>query len=153
MENKEIIEGNIIIATFDGWYQDRSINRHSDINWLHKDKSTKLVDDILLPSSSSSFDYHSSFDSIIPVVEKIKSLEFHNGNSGLLPLRIIMGFDGLGNYCHIESYGIGIGFIPQFHINNQESTLIAVWKAVIEFIKWYEELKAKQEYFVMNSVS
>ncbi len=73
MEQKEIIEGNKLIGLFDGWYQ-KDLPKNGDINWFHETYSTRLTNKTWLPSKPDNFKYHTSFDWLIPVVEKIESL-------------------------------------------------------------------------------
>lgn len=68
--------------------------------------------------------YHSSWDWLMEVVEKIESLGH----------RVIIGFSGSKNYCEI---GLNNFFIQIF----EETKIEAVYQAVVEFIKWYNAAK------------
>lgn len=81
--------------------------------------------------------YHESWNDLMPVVEKIENLEF-----GKWYVHI------QGNTVNIEDGNEGIG-LWDFHINNEDPTMSlfpsnkdlkpieAVYIAIIEFIKWY----------------
>jgi len=79
----------------------------------------------------SKLKYHSSWDWLIPVVEKIESI----GRTA-----VVIGFDT----CEIkdENYADLSKNLPdRFDSFNEEgkTKLEATYKAVIEFIKWYNE--------------
>lgn len=68
----ETIEGNKLIAEFDGWYQKPEVNQGSDINWFHETYSTKITSVTTLPFRPSNFKYHSSWDWLMPVIRNIE---------------------------------------------------------------------------------
>ena len=60
------------------------------------------------------FEYHESWDWLMPVVDKIENLKY--------------SVEIVGNYCKIS------------HIQcSQHSKILATYKAIAEFIKWYNE--------------
>lgn len=67
----DILEGNKIIARFDGWYQNDLINPGTDINWFHPVHSTRVYDKLQLPRSAAAFKYQTSWDWLMPVIIKI----------------------------------------------------------------------------------
>lgn len=73
MTPEEIKEGNKLIAEFMGWYRDLEVNKGSDINWFHHEHSTKITSTLSLPVRPTYFKYHSSWDWLMPVVEKIET--------------------------------------------------------------------------------
>ena len=89
--------------------------------------------------------FHSSWDWLMPVVEKIENLEF-----GKWYVHI------QGNTVDIEDGNEGIG-LWDFHINNEDPVMSlfpshknlkpieAVYIAVTEFIKWYNEQLKENE--------
>jgi hypothetical protein len=101
MTKKEIEQGNKLIAKFmglkigDAW---QVWNGHADY------------------SKDADFEYHSSWDWLMPVVEKI----FKETNDD------VMSFNGLVLF----EYGIC-------------ASIEDVWKGVIQFIQWYNQQKQK----------
>lgn len=85
---------------------------------------TVLTDDIWYYISDAKF--HSSWDWLMPVVEKIEDMKFGEGTTS-----VNVNF----KQCTIEADG---GLILISDIGG-ESKLIAVYEAVIKFIKWYNE--------------
>lgn len=70
----ETLEGNKLIGIFDGWYQ-KDLPKNGDINWFNEKYSTKITNKAYIPSAVRSFKYHTSWDWLIPVVEKIEAIE------------------------------------------------------------------------------
>ena len=118
MEQLQIIEGNKLIAEFmDDIY---TLERGNIINFLEKPSKFE---------TSNSFEanellYHSSFDWLMPVVEKI---------------------EGMGIKVEIEGNGCDINRLNPFHPYNNgaacDSKIESVWLALVEFIKWYNQNK------------
>lgn len=113
MEQSEIIEGNRIIAVFDGWKYSKSgktIRRRSCSNSPYRLKDIQ---------------YHSSWHWIMPVVEKIENLGFDSR---------IMGNNSDGGYvCDF----VDINNNEATCQISYESKIEAVWLAVLHFIKWH----------------
>ncbi len=113
MKQMDIINGNKLIAEFDGKIKD------SDSEWwrgfdliIHKKPS----------SHESQLEYHSSWDWIMQVVDKIESLR----HPRTFTVKIF------NNHCRIGD------FKPVTHCG---SKITAVWLAVIEFINWHNKNK------------
>lgn len=70
-DNLNIVEGNKLIAEFDGWYRKLEVNKGSDLNWFHKEHSTQITANTLIPSRPRNFKYHSSWDWIMPCCIKM----------------------------------------------------------------------------------
>jgi hypothetical protein len=103
MKPEKIVEGNKIIAKFD----ELDLPNYTDKGWVDACK------------------YHTSWDWLIPVLEKIESLEYdthiiltHQSNNKppFIPVLLI---------GHSKSY------------EKDYSKIETVWTAVVEFIKWY----------------
>ena len=108
------IESNKLIAEFMGWE-----------NICLKTKSRKLMVSPIHGHFDDNFPnnliFHSSWDWLIPVIEKIESL----------------GYD-----CSITSHSTGIiGVKYARKARGNTSRLERTYSAVIEFIKWYNENK------------
>ena len=73
--------------------------------------------------------YNSSWDWLMPVVEKIGEL-YHQ-----VKIEINEGFP----YCEIICYSEG-NCVEEFR-NENETTIQAIYEVVLEFIKWYNQQK------------
>lgn len=113
--NKEIEEGNKLIAEF---------MKNAAVNSPHKKPNKELK-------------YHESWDWLMPVVEKIRQTTEH----GHL-ITISFYSKGIGNptECRIYLNDLGAEEITTECLNPIE----AVWLAVIDFIKWYNNQKLPQ---------
>lgn len=100
LTQEEIITGTKVIAEF--------------MDSLTVDMHGNIKEDL------TSFKYHSSWDWLMPVLEKIQA-KGHRWEIGMSP------YSSLYHYCKIWS----IGTIEKV------SLLDAVYSAVLEFIKWY----------------
>lgn len=69
--------------------------------------------------------YHSDWNWLMQVVEKIESLNF---------VVDIQNIPGLGQYCRIFSAGADV-----VTVRNYETKIKAVYNACVEFIKWYNQ--------------
>jgi hypothetical protein len=118
MKTEEIVEGNKLIAEFMGY------TPYSD-GWItipHETFDTVVDSEIVYQLR-----FHTSWDWLMPVVEKIESLQPE-------------GFNTLieGGCCWIE--------YPEISFEGIEHTKIeATWSAVCEFITWYNENKETKQ--------
>lgn len=129
MSNKEILEGNRLIADFMG----------VKITGTKYGCNHQLV--TCAYPNYSNLKYHSSWDWLMPVVERIENLE-----SGKWYIHI------QGNTIDIEDGNEGIG-LWDFHINNDDPIMSAypndknlkpiqaLWLACVEFVNWYNNQK------------
>jgi hypothetical protein len=80
--------------------------------------------------------YHDDWSDLMPVVEKIEKTKV--GNYYAFPVKIMNRFCCVE--CHEANYRPGIIYqTPYGH--NPDSKIEAVYKAVIEFIEWYNNNK------------
>jgi hypothetical protein len=109
----ETIAGNKIIAEFDGWvfvplakngFTPEHYERGHDWNYI------------------DSFEYHRCWEDLMPVIEKIESLEFN------------VKIDS--NYCVISKYN---SVVTEFNKTNNKIEM--VWRSVTMFIQWYNQNK------------
>lgn len=118
--NKEVLEGNKLIAEFIGWSQQLDVEERWYGAWFDQHGVRKAW-----PKGHEPLLFHKSWDWLMPVVEKIDSRTPYD------PCVTIEY-----NWCSIKvpdgRFDIGI-------IGN--SRIEATWKAVVEFIKWYNEKK------------
>ena len=120
MTNEEIIEGNKLIAEFMGGKIEIHKSLEEEIVLLGFEWYFTNIHDW----SSRNLQYHSSWDWLILVVEKIESMKH--------PVYIS------SNNCTIyQSVGRDHGWIIDKYGKNK---IEAVWLSVIEFIKNYENI-------------
>lgn len=128
MEKQEIIESNELIAHFMGMKLTKG--------WAPKGSTPfvdwKVPEDSPLYSiahTSESLYFHSSWDWLMPVVEKIESLGYHTTCSKTI--------------FHISRNGSCKSKIPfpiiEFESTKRENTYLAI----VKFIKWYNTTQSK----------
>ena len=116
MEEQKIIEGEILIAKFDGWESGRFQNLP---NKLHK-----MVDNKLHGISINSLCYSSDWNELMRVVENIELL----GYIVIIERRS----------CYIQSHDTrSVISTAQFF----DSKIETVWTAVVSFIEHYNNTK------------
>ena len=122
MENQTILEGNKLIAEFMGGKYDKDTNFpiHPNDIWL---PTHGIVNCATIESGNGRIiQYHTSWDWLMPVVEKIE-----NFNDGC-------------TLCIIEDERCHINTQTNFEVDSVGYTKIeAVYNAIIEFIKWYNK--------------
>ena len=132
MTREEIIEGNKLIAKFEGAEElDKSsglLDSSLCLDMLHPIKNKKEY------ISLTELKYHSSWDWLMPVVEKIESTDPLGG--------IVMIQQGM---CRITSRMLGDNSIKASNDNyfllGVKGKLLSTYKSVVEYIKWYNENK------------
>lgn len=122
MEEKEIIEGNGLIAKFHGWCHIPTPKGKGKGYWDFPEWGIAQWD-------AGSFEYHSSWDWIMPVVEKIEAIH-HIWEGHYLSIEITQGY--------IKVHGTRQTMIR--NVSVEGSKIKAVWLACIDFIKWYNTL-------------
>ena len=130
METEDIIKSNKLIAEFMGWgnYNDRSFHTpYEDADWCNGER-TSICDD-------RSLKFHSSWDWLMPVVDKIESIIFNKDNSFNVTI-------GSTNFCVIQDSN---GEVYESIEDYRESKLLTTYVAVTEFIKWYNEQLKENE--------
>jgi len=116
MKIKDIIKYNILIAIFMG------------AKYLELGDIYELNDGTIL-GNEETLQYHSSYDWLMPVVEKIESLDFN------VKIKSHRQNNKLSHYCIIDHYLKN----KSLGCYDDEKKLKAIYKAVVEFIKWYNE--------------
>ena len=130
MENKEIIEDNKLIAEF---MEVKNV-REYELNSKHKCLIISDDDGFIDYVEGINFlSYNDNWNRIMPVVEKIKKLEFE--------------FNTFSDYTKTEKYRnevriseLSVDKYCRILIRNTDM-LDAIFNAVVEFIKWYNENK------------
>ena len=128
MTDKEIIEGNKLIAEF---MQLKTIKRDG-----MSDSYMFVLHPGFIPREvcPANLEYHTSWDWLMPVVEKIENAPnydffFH-----------ILGNGAFITTTRVENFRDGSPDIVESKIVH-DSKIDATWLAVVEFIKWYNKNK------------
>lgn len=132
--NDKYAEGNKLISEFYGW---RFIKWYGDVGTdrlplYQRFEDDKLVHDGIFHQPT----YHDNWSSLMPVVEKIIEIDITPApNWSGYRIEIVPR-----GYVKIE----GFPMPPIFKNVSIEGSLInATWKAVIQFITWYNQQKQK----------
>ena len=114
---KNIVENNKLIAKF-LWYSQPHPDYPNTSYWYKKDCQplTTLL-------------FHSDWNWLMKVVDKIESFVLNDDNSFNVTI-------GATNYCVIQD---SYGEIYENIEDSEETKLLTVYKAIIKFIKWYNE--------------
>ena len=81
--------------------------------------------------------YHSSWDWIMPVVEKIERMSRENGDSSLM-----FTFFGGKDYCGVRRNDLNGDVIV---LKASDTKITAYWQCVIEFINWYNTTQSSKK--------
>ena len=129
MSEQEIIEGNKLIAEF----MDIKLNSRWDdaIDYVSK-YVYDFNDEYYDGSTPLNFGFHESYDWLMPVVEKITTKDNYSVN-------IHYGTGATDSFAWC-TFHTGNAQITSDDINTDEQSLVtAIWKSVIDFIKWYNK--------------
>lgn len=123
MENLNVIEGNKLIAEFMGWSQQLDVEKRWYGAWFDQHKVRKAWSEF---QGHEPLLFNESWDWLMPVVENIE-----NFNDGC-------------TLCIIEDERCHINTQTNFEVDSVGYTKIeAVYNAIIEFIKWYNQQETK----------
>ena len=130
MTTQEILEGNKLIAEFMGAKRkEYSITNRE--HYLFRDGRKYLTENLI---------FHSSWDWLMPVVEKIESLPTDKENGEEFQFSIT------GDGIAITQYDDGSGIIASRVNYLGKSKLEFTFEVVVEFIKWHtNEVKEGEE--------
>ena len=158
MSEQEIIEGNKLIAEFMGYKLITPEMRRNPEDWYINGKPSCYWENHLLRGSKkvlcseNSLRYHSSWDWLMPVIDKI-----HDIDEGLVTDRNYH-IEILKRYVRVI-YNWNNYIIPTIDTTNQaaysesfedyryiffDSKIEAVWFAVVKFIKWYNSCQKEK---------
>lgn len=122
MEQSKIVEGNILIAVFMDWCIDNSF---PDKGRVYRNGNSLELD--------TTFKFHTSWDWLMPVIEKIESLGIVVTISNGFHLKM------LGNAqfykCKTHSYKDTKEVLYGERFG--DTKIHAAWQAVVEFIEWH----------------
>lgn len=123
MTQEEIIEGNKLIELF---YSGRTLSTDGTF-FGRKQGMPKQYENWYDIVSVGDLKYHSSWDWLMPVVEKIETLGYHTKIS----------CDEFGSWTQIH-YRLSLANTTETKAVNQHGTKIEnTWKSVIQFITWH----------------
>lgn len=132
MIEQEIINSNKLIAEFEGF------NVYNDAGTIVIDYGMdEFGNENVRPIND--LHYHSSWDWLMPVVDKIRTIDSWDVQIGLI--------GGDGNYCLIERYDKVPGkttSIKRYTRNRTESFIECTYNAIIEFIKIHNNTNEKK---------
>lgn len=148
MTQEQIIEGNKAIAEFMGYIYHPHPDRFALPGWkVPNDKP--FIEKLMrigtigkrpyLCRTSKEIQFHTSWDWLMPVVEKINK-------DGSFKVRILFNANGTnGIYgCYIDKVEWVNNYLQDERISgysNIENPIESVYKAIIKFINWYNEQK------------
>jgi hypothetical protein len=112
---------NRLIAEFDGW-------KYYPVDKYCHFARLKRGDEAM---SASAMKYHSDWNELMPVVEKIESMTVVDGRG-----EVNYVFTIEANYCVISQGGEA----PLFE-NQHDTKIQCVFQTVIDFIQWYNTTK------------
>ena len=124
MTKQQILEGNNLIAEFMGLTPNPHDNGKT---WaMH----TEMTDGVLYGDNWINLFYDSSWDYIMPVVEKISTLKFRYGRFSTKIVTL-----SREPYCRIDSTA------KSFRNSTYKQTplIMAVFETVVDFLKWFNE--------------
>ena len=141
MTNQEILEGNKLIAEF---------MQYSDID-CHECKHSGVCNHLQCGLSTQEkieqFKFNSSWDWLMEVIDKIESLEGSNPFKNNPKVKFqgdhveIFWYSTYRGDCIYWKNYTGIDNNTYQHKNQEDSRILAAFRAIIEFIKWYNKKK------------
>lgn len=150
MENKEIIEGNRLIAEFLGWSFEKEGDNPSSIGDYYLVKfqgrdmwrgNNKDIINVLVDGHR----FHAAWEKLMPVVEKISRIEFERKYDEDQEKWIIWTHHPV-TFGMLDDQGRPMVrfYCNTFHFGD---TLIeAAWKAVVDFIQWHQQTPSITQY-------
>jgi len=146
---------NKAIAEFMGWKTESRVSELTDRHLYDVLVSPNKSDVLRIDSELYWLEYHSSWDWLMSVVQKISEVRFHTRfHLSAFPINITISGGGgahiainQGNCAGEEFKGerlIADTLNTNYMINDEEfqyTSIQLVWLAVNEFIKWYEKNK------------
>ena len=133
-------EGNKLIAEFMGYINVTPSDK--DFN-IYEKEGNKMME-------AMSMQYHTSWDWLMPVVEKIETTKYDISNFQSSYDRRVGRTEAFGDVYAIYngvdgwsgSVSIDLGRYINGVVKHSSSKIEATWQGVIEFIQWYNKEKA-----------
>ena len=117
MKDKDIIEGNSVLAEYMGWVKtDKKLNEYIGFEHPKQKGITNFV-----------FNYDNDWNELMKVVEKIETTDYGSFSS--------LRFTIVGGYCGIVVSDNGTTHSDVITEKIEKSEKIAVWKVCLDFIK------------------
>ena len=144
MTNKEILDGNKLIAEFLGFEFKNGVAQNEVFYTLEKEHPIYLQG-----YSYKCAKFHSSWDWMMPVIDKIESLEGNNPFKDNPKVKFqgdhveIFWYSTYRGDCIYWKNYTGIDNNTYQHKNQEDSRILAAFRAIIEFIKWYNKKNDK----------
>lgn len=150
MSNESTIEQmNEAIGKFMGGFLRKPDERFEDYIWDHESYMSPLV-----CKGKNELQYHSSWDWLMPVVEKINILKVYNPDGKNLSLMSTLtvhmeicghyrqahcSIIGYITYCHTLTipYNYIRVDLPSIFVHGKKTLIEATYEAVCQFIQWY----------------
>jgi hypothetical protein len=150
MEQKEIVEGNVLIAYFmGGTKQDVYVGKYKQVPQFWNDEGHHLAG---CKYSDKTLEYHFNWSWLMPVVEKItrqlpKGVKENNYIQSSVKIEASMnsGYPyNLVTHCQIGDFYVDnkstFCISKATGADGKDGSLIhSVWAAIVQYIKWYNE--------------
>jgi len=129
MQEQEIIEGNAIIAVFDNY----------NIEYVNG-KRYFTLDDMVEALCDEELHYHSSWDLLMPIVEKIENLKLSTETGDNIYFRLVI----IENEVRIDKRNSRLAIwenLIDIPIDIRRHKKQAIWLVIVEFLKWLKYQK------------
>lgn len=127
MEEKETIEGNKLIACFDGYRELKDYDGYEYAYTLHPTIAVAVIGDMELK-------YHCSWSALMPVVEKISRIPLiGDGTRPAEPHETYYPY----TFGMLNPDGRPMVRIHASTLFEADTLIEATWLAVVDFVKWY----------------
>lgn len=131
MTKEEIIENNKLITEFMNYHNTKVTNDSSglEVYRIMTGFNPKYGNNLF--ATFEKMPHHISWDFLMPVVEKIESLSYNKGRHYYIHI----------TQSHVQFLIDRTNETPFSKWGSTNNKLQAIYKAVIQFIKWYNERK------------
>lgn len=138
MSEQEIIEGNKLICEFMNINSDKTLSTLDRIEYCHK--NVWMFNDEWWEGE---LEFHKSFDLLMPVVEKIEKIyDNHHGYFGVYISSNSCSIQGTKLHLALQNLNnYGSVYFNEVKLNTK---IEATWRAVVEFIKWYNSCQKEK---------
>ena len=142
MEQKEVIEGNRLIAIFMGAKEHNEFSGHPLLDFGDFIKTTPFNEPGVWILGESQVKYHSSWGWIMPVVEKISRIPLPgDGTRPAEPHETFYPY----TFGMLSPEGRPMVRICANGLFEADTLIEATWLAVVDFIRWYNQSKQQED--------